>query len=444
MHLLRAGIVALLAYVSLLAVSSNAIADATGTWRVLPKPSFTAWTVEDDAPIVDPVRDRMVVFGGSIPFSGNTSQTGSYDFDNFVWTELFPAGTPPQKRKLHAAVYDAPRDRMVVFGGQDAGALGDVWALTFDPLQWTPILTTGDAPGPRSGHASAVDLLRHRLLVFGGNGSSDPDVYALDLVTAVWTRISAPGGPTARGRAVGAYDPVRDRFIVVGGTGAPAMDAWALTLAGTPAWNQIVATGVPPAFVAPLRGFYEPVLDRVVAYGGEVPDARSAIVFSLFLSGTPSWGATSTSPIHDYRGPQIAHDPARNRLLLHGGGRVTGLGNYTYNFDVHELSWAATLPVPEPLSASRTRVVNVRPNPGRAEHDIEIELAAHAGRATIEVLSADGRRVWAREIGAEGNGTRTVRWNGSDARGRTCPPGVYWAALRTSRGSQTARFVRVR
>src|SRR5262249_51630404 len=51
-----------------------------------------------------------------------------------AWTALSPSGTAPYERAGHAAIYDAPGDRMILFGGQGyAGAVfNDVWALQWD------------------------------------------------------------------------------------------------------------------------------------------------------------------------------------------------------------------------------------------------------------------------------------------------------------------------
>jgi hypothetical protein len=71
--------------------------------------------------IYDSARDRMVVFGGYY-------YDGSDHYLNDVWalslagtpawTQLTPSGTPPTARCYHSAIYDPVRDRMVVFGGK--------------------------------------------------------------------------------------------------------------------------------------------------------------------------------------------------------------------------------------------------------------------------------------------------------------------------------------
>jgi len=54
---------------------------------------------------------------------------------------LSPTGTPPSARYDHTAIYDPLRDRMVVFGGFDETRLNDVWELW-----WNPALAVEDPP----------------------------------------------------------------------------------------------------------------------------------------------------------------------------------------------------------------------------------------------------------------------------------------------------------
>lgn len=145
----------------------------------------------------------------------------------------------PEARAMHAVGSYASSDgsmTMVVHGGLGIGAAGtttrllaDVWLLEWpaadSPLQdgrWRRLQTTG-APSARAGHTSAV--LEHRfsdpmLIIFGGTvgqdgdepsvragptlparsefgGALSNDLYFLNLVTGVWTRLSVEAGTIA-------------------------------------------------------------------------------------------------------------------------------------------------------------------------------------------------------------------------------------------------------
>jgi hypothetical protein len=89
----------------------------------------------------------MVVFGGDddriLTDVWALSLAGSP-----AWSALTPGGSPPGARLLHTAIYDPVRDRMLVFGGSDGtGFLNDVWALSLaGSLAWSALAPAG----PRS------------------------------------------------------------------------------------------------------------------------------------------------------------------------------------------------------------------------------------------------------------------------------------------------------
>ena len=146
--------------------------------------------------VYDPVRDRILLFGGK--------GAGTHEYLNDLWEfplsgepawhQLAPAGTPPAGRASHSAIYDPLRDRMVVFGGiQDATRFGDVWELSLSGTPtWTQLAPSGIAPDARMKHAAAYDLLRDRMVVFGGN------LYST-LLADTWFLVWGAGGATSVG-----------------------------------------------------------------------------------------------------------------------------------------------------------------------------------------------------------------------------------------------------
>src|SRR5262249_54849024 len=161
------------------------------------------------------------------------------------WSPLAPTGTPPSPRSRHRAVYDPLRDRMLVFGGLHGTRLNDTWALSLSgTLTWSELTPGGPLPPVRTGHGLLYDPLRDRLVVFGGLGSGSAylnDVWGLPLAGASsWSPLSPSGAPPApRTFHTAIYDPGRDAMIVFGGEAGLIdirNDAWSLSLGSSPAW----------------------------------------------------------------------------------------------------------------------------------------------------------------------------------------------------------------
>jgi hypothetical protein len=156
---------------------------------------------------------RMIVFGGrnasgalgdvwqlqlAVPFGASAP-----------WTLLTPTPDPvhgvPSARFGHAAIYHASANRMVLFGGRDAGALAadDCWELTLDATPaWHRLTSSGT---PREGATAVQSGISYpRAWVFGGRGSggvrNDVMEYRLDLGT--WRTLTlAAGSPVPPARA---------------------------------------------------------------------------------------------------------------------------------------------------------------------------------------------------------------------------------------------------
>jgi len=129
--------------------------------------------------IYDLVNDRMVIFGGSTSdaYFGvhNDVWELSLREETPTWNKLEPLGTLPVARRTLTSVYDPLRNRMVVFGGWDANGnettsfLNDTWALSLSqPPLWTQLAPTGGPPTGRDAMAAVYDPLGDRLVVFGG------------------------------------------------------------------------------------------------------------------------------------------------------------------------------------------------------------------------------------------------------------------------------------
>ncbi len=402
--------------------------DGVSNWTELLPSGTSPGGRYEHAAIYDPVRDRMIVYGGDSdacdpgpgPIGGApgirslVDCTHLWELDlsgpSVEWTELTPGGSHPGWRAGASAIYDAPRDRMILysghgfldldyreiaalylsnpetwgdlsprarldatviydegadalvgFGGASDGAVrNDLWALKGNDAShgWTQLSPTGPAPLARKDAAGTYDALRHRLLILGGtNGTSDlGDVWSvnLDSPTLAWTTIIPGGSPPApRSSHTAVYDPTRDRVVVFAGRGGTISlnDVWTLTLAATPPYWTLLSTGGPPP---PPRydhaAVYDPTRDALIVFGGTNGANHFNDVWGLFFSSqVPTWGmapTTGTPPSARY-GHGMIRDPVRDRLVILGGGTATAVFG-----DAWALSLAGTQPSWEPLTPS--------------------------------------------------------------------------------------------
>ncbi len=453
--------------------------------------------------IHDPVRGRMIVFGGCA--DDNMDFTGTHFDDVWVlslgatptWTRLIPAGTPPAARQLHSAVYDPVGDRMIVFGGRNGSTrYGDVWGLSLgDPPTWAQLAPSGTSPGLRWGHTAIPDTARGRMVVFGGSTGTGGfggtnDTWALSLgAPPAWTQLGPAGTlPMRRNGHVAIHDPVRDRMIVFGGQyllGGPdyTNDPWALSLGEVPAWTELSPTGedaVPPR--ANTSGVYDPLRDRMVVFAGacmscgHIYDDTWALEWSTTVS--VQLALVSADAVQDlvrltwYAASGGGLAATVHRCMADGAwsaiGSITADGSgqlvyedctvtpgtrYGYRLGVLENgveSFLGEVWVDVP-KASGLALAGARPNPATSGLSVSFTLpdpgpasggcppGAHAP-ARLEAFDLAGRRVATREVGALGAGSHVVKLGA----GAPLRCGVYVIRLTSGGRTLATRAVIVR
>src|SRR5262245_8381537 len=217
-----------------------------GTWSLVPPPTPSARALS--GAVFDPVRNRMMVIGGSPGPMGDVwaqPLTGPP-----LWSRLVPAGAAPSGRFAHSVIYQPTQDRVILFGGYDGAYRNDVWALSLSGTPaWIQLTPAGSPPAPRYEHVAVYDASRDRMIIFFGGQYNAPldDAWALSLgATPTWTQLTPAGSPPlSRARAVGVYDSNGDQVVVFGGDHVSQFlgDVWTLSLAGGGAWTQLLPTG---------------------------------------------------------------------------------------------------------------------------------------------------------------------------------------------------------
>lgn len=303
---------------------------------------------------------------------------------NGAWSQLSP-GTGPSARHGHTAIYDATNQRMIVFGGENgSGVQSDAWALSLGCS--TPAWTLLSSGGPaRTEHSAIYDPSRQRMLVFGGedaSGNLTSDVWALSLSgTPTWTQLTTSGtAPCARSGHTAVYDVANDRMIVFGGlvyfcSGSPPCASkietqgnFALSL-GTSAWtpyvchegaNCVPINGVTCTDRPSPRQYHTAIANgtnQMVVFGGWYEDNQEA------FNDTYSWNMTSLgdswtnlSPGGSVPGIRENHrsvyDSINDRMLMFAGDDRNDNGTTYYN-DTYALSMG-TSPSWSQLSPSGT------------------------------------------------------------------------------------------
>lgn len=390
----------------------------------------------------DPLRDRALVFGGNNAGQDLADVWAAPLVGGAPWTPVATAGTAPSARQRTSVAYDILRDRLLVFGGTTAAGAcnNELWQLTLsgNPT-WSLVTTTGTPPGAREGASLLYQFAQDRLVVFGGHqdGASPvwyADTWVLPLATLQWQALAPTGVPPApRTGQVAVYDSKRDRLIVQGGVNAAGTvlsDAFALSFAGAGSWSALAPTGSAPALSRHI-GMYDPVRDRVVVFGGwgGTPAFYRGDLKALSLAGTPAW-----SPL----APSSAGFP---RPRADSGGfydarrdRLVlfgGYGSYPTRLGTLDDLWWLTWGAPAAVGPTPAAAFALEdPAPNPASREVHVAFTlATPATVRVSVIDAAGRRV--RELAARrfAAGRATLAWDGRDGSGRTAPAGLYFVRV---------------
>ena len=230
--------------------------------------------------------------------------------------------TPPfafTGRVGHAAVYDAARGRVVIFGGTGPGGGYSAQTLAWNGTAWSIVAEQG--PAPREDALLAYDVARQRVVLHGGRtraGSGQITVHTdtWELDGSVWTRVSTTG-PAARTHAAFAYDAARARSVLFGGFGgddARLTDTWAWN--GT-TWSRISDDlGADHAANAMT---YDAAGQRLLLHTVYSTDADRGSGFQssqLWQWGEAGWEGIGAGPRFSPAAPLVA---THNGLVLYAG-----------------------------------------------------------------------------------------------------------------------------
>ncbi len=293
-----------------------------------PSAAGAAWqqVITQDAPsgrythgfAYDTQRGVAVLFGGDSTGAARLNDT--WEFDGTNWVQATPLLSPPSRANIdQGMVYDAARNRVVLFGGLGStGYLSDTWE--YNGSTWMPVTPTV-SPEKRDSHAMAFDSARGVTVLFGGYGrwgDALDDTWEYD---GDWHVIHPSQVPAARYHHAMAYDERRHVVVMFGGwdqSSAVLGDTWEYD--GT-TWREITLNPSPP----PRHNHsmaYDSDRGVVVLFGGE--DDSGLLTDTWEYDGTV-WRPIPTSPTPSPRKEMpLVYDRQRKRVLFFGGGYWSG------------------------------------------------------------------------------------------------------------------------
>lgn len=114
---------------------------STGTWTMRPATGAVPTARAGAAMVFDPVRKKMVLFGGRTASGYNYEDWWEWDPLTGAWTDRTEAGTHPSARAQHGMLYEPSTDKILLYGGgrsatssdgtSVSASLGDTWE--YDP-----------------------------------------------------------------------------------------------------------------------------------------------------------------------------------------------------------------------------------------------------------------------------------------------------------------------
>jgi len=338
-----------------------------GMWVQVPQP-LAPLATDGGAMCWDPVRGRMVVFGGRSTTGARNDVWAVTSGPPVRWEQLSPLGTPPSPRYAHTMVYDSLRDRMIVYGGSPNtnSPLGDVFELTLSGTPtWNPIAAANPPPA-RLAAVAIYDPIGDRMIVFGGLSGFDNlgDTWQLSFAsgTPTWTElVFSDPTPGKRSWSAAIYDPVEQRMVISGGgigEGPPRVvyggDVWALSLTGTPAWNKLPVVGTLAGGRRGHAAMYDSDHRWMVLFGGWNGSSWRSDVSVLDLDNMSLSPATAqTEWPWECERACLAYDPVAKRGVLFGGGHGTSGISRAWSLSLTPDPWWSHLePAPPPRNGS--------------------------------------------------------------------------------------------
>lgn len=311
-------------------------------------PSWIQSIVSSKAFTVGPATLRYIVAPNttSVPRTGTITAAGLNFTVNqaaggptacpFVWRQIELQDAPLPRHSMDVASFP-PKGEFVFYGGAvDLTHFDDTWV--WDGSQWIR-KSPSHSPGERAGHAMVYDAGREKVLLFGGYA----DEYSEETWTwdgSDWSKVSTTSRPSGRTRTAMVYDPASGKVVLFGGSSPNGAmgDTWEWDGVD---WKKIATPSAPPARYDHAMA-YDAARRAVVLFGGSTDLLGHPAWFSdTWLWDGSRWRLceTPTAPA-PREGHRMEYHPGLGKVILIGGRGGKNVQGNTYEYDFFEETWS--------------------------------------------------------------------------------------------------------
>jgi hypothetical protein len=303
------------------------------TPTISPSPAWPS-VAEDCAMIYDPVKHRIVLFGGKNDDNQNVNDVWAFDLEQNAWQKIAVGGESPPPSEDHVGIYDPIGYRMIVHGGEDGSPWNNTWSFDLAAHRWRD-MTDSTAPA-REDHTAIFDGHGKRMVIFGGRDYYNDKIYeirALDLdpgspTFEKWQNLTVEKKhPEGRYDHVAVFDSLKNRMIIYGGWDKEKKeyldDTWAFYFAPldsgetTGYWEKIKAKKSHPPKRRHAVGAYDSARNWFIICGGFGDEGYLNDVWAFDLTNEVWMNITpGPQPRIDH---QAIYEPRSGRLILYGG-----------------------------------------------------------------------------------------------------------------------------
>ncbi|CAE7632291.1 UVR8, partial [Symbiodinium necroappetens] len=237
------------------------------------------------------------------------------------WTQLHPQGSAPTTRSGHSAVFDAHSKSMLVFAGGHLGNFyNELWQFLMSSTAWQQLASVLP-PAPRAKHSAVWDAKRQGMVVFGGhNPLALGDLSHYDMRRNTWSSLAA--GPVARSGHAAVWEPVTASLLVCGGwTGTEYLQDLQLYNWWSNTWKELEPVGSPWPRAGHAAVWDEASMSMLV-FGG-VEDSNGTLnydpVLHFYNFLANSWTEANRSGPTGRTDPSVVWDSSTQALLAFGG-----------------------------------------------------------------------------------------------------------------------------